>query len=135
MFGLNKYVLIGLAASAVANVSLGYLYKEALQDTARVQLQEQLNHVIASQQSTRKAALAQAAAYEAREASLITRLARSDELMREHADRAAAAYEELSEFERSLGDRRLADPGYKDWADTSLPTGVADELRGLNGAP
>lgn len=131
MFGLNKYVLIVLASSVAANAGLSYLYKEAIQDTARVQLQEQLDRARSSQQTTQAAALAQAAASAITEASLVRRLELSDKVSREHADRAAAATEELTEFERSLGDRREAQPDYAEWADTDLPPGVADDLRRL----
>lgn len=132
MFGLNKYVLIVLASSVAANAGLSYLYKEALQDTARVQLQEQLDRARSSQETTQAAALAQAAASAITEASLVRRLQLSDQVARQHADRAAAAYEELTEFERSLGNRRIVQPDYANWADIELPAGVADELRRLD---
>ncbi len=138
MFGLNKYVMIGLAVSAVANVGLGYLYKEALQDTARVQLQEQLDRAIAIQERTEVAALAQAAAAEAREAQLLSRLAQSNQVAEEAAGRADDSLAAAVEFEASLGNRRFANPDYTNWADTKLPDGVADDLRRLatlNSAP
>ena len=103
MFGLNKYVIIGLAASAMANVSLGYLYKEALQDTARIQLQEHLDRAIAIQERTEVAALAQAAAAEARETQLLSRLAQSNQVAEEAAERALDAYGALEQFDRGEG--------------------------------
>ena len=97
LFG-NKYVLIALASSLAANAGLSYLYKEALQDTARVQLQEQLDRAIALQESTRAAAIAQQAAHDYQVTQLQDRLERSDQVAREHADRAATAVANLNDF-------------------------------------
>ncbi len=131
MFGLSKYAWIALAASLAANGGLAYLYKEALQDTARVQLQEQLDRAIALQESTRAAALAQEAANALHVTELQRRLELSDQVSKEHADRAAEAMADLSDFERSLGERREAQPDYAEWADIKLPPSVAEGLRAL----
>lgn len=134
MFGLSKYAWIALAVSLAANGGLAYLYKEALQDTARVQLQEQLERAIALQESTLAAASAQEAAHAVRVTELQRRLELSDQVSREHADRAAVAVADLHDFEASLGNRRETQPDYAEWADTKLPTSVGAGLRALEAA-
>ena len=131
MFGLSKYAWIALAVSLAANAGLAYLYKEALQDTARVQLQEQLDRAIALQESTRAAADAQAIAHADRVTELQRRLELSDQVSREQADRAAAAVSDLQDFEDGLANRQLEQPDYAVWAEVKLPSSVGAGLRAL----
>ena len=129
--GLTSYLVIALGISIAANAAIGYLYKEALQDTARVELQERLERALAANETAAAARVAQAIATQLQVTELQRRLEQSDAVARETAAREAAAREDLTEFEASLEARELAQPDYADWAKVELPDRIAEGLKAL----
>lgn len=129
--GLRQYLMIALAVSIAANAAIGYLYKEALQDTARVELQERLERALAANETAAVVRVAEALAAQDRVTELRRRLERSDAVARESAERETAAREDLTEFEASLEARELAQPDYLDWAKVELPDRIVEGLKAL----
>ena len=126
--GITTYLMIALAVSLAATAAMGYLLKEAYQDTARVQLQEQLDRALAANRTNAEALVANALAAQVRITELRRRLEQSDQVAQESSDRAQAAAESLSEFEASLEDR---DQDYEEWSSVELPAIIATGLQSL----
>lgn len=133
--GITTYIMIALGVSLAANAAMGYLYKEALQDTARVEIQALLDEALRANRTAYSTYTAALAARNAQVTELQNRLLRSDQVMREHADRAAASQERLSAFEETLGARAMEDPSYESWSNTPLPGSIAEGLQSLAERP
>lgn len=125
---MTTYLMIALGVSLAANAGVAYLYKEALQDTARVQLQEQLDRVLAVNQNNAEIMVAQALATQVRVTELQRRLDEVNQVTRLFKNRADAADEALAEFEASLETR---DSDYEDWSNVELPAIIATGLKSL----
>ncbi len=130
--GLTTYLMIALAVSLAATAAMGYLLKEAYQDTARVQLQEQLDRALAMNRTNAEAQVAQALATQVRVTELQRRLAEVNQVTRLFRNRAEAADEALAEFEASLETR---DSDYEDWSKVQLPAIIAEGLQSLAKGP
>ncbi len=133
--GITTYLMIALGVSLAANAGVSYLYKEALQDTARVEVQALLDEALSANRTAYSTYTSALGARNAQVTELRRRLAQSDQVSKEHEDRAAASQGRLTAFEESLGARRIEQPGYDSWAEAELPTGVAEGLRGLANGP
>ncbi len=131
--GITTYLMIALGVSLAANAGVSYLYKEALQDTARVEIQGQLDEALSANRQAYTTYTAALAARNAQVTELRERLQRSDQVSREHADRAAASQERLSDFEETLEARAAMDSSYGAWSQTELPGSIAKGLRSLVG--
>ncbi len=126
--GLTTYLMIALGVSLAATAGMGYLLKEAYQDTARVQLEEQLDRALAMNRTNAEATVAQALAAQIRVTELQRRLAEVNQVTRLFRNRAKAADKALAEFEASLETR---DSDYEDWSNVQLPAMIAPGLKSL----
>lgn len=124
---LKRALLIALAATTVSTVTLGYLYKEAIQDVARVRAEAQVEALAAANDAAARAALSIDAAARAREAQLLARIAAADAAAVASADRAQAATESL----RNFATEQQRDVASADWQATPLPDSVTQRLREL----
>ncbi len=126
--GLTTYLMIALGVSLAATAAMGYLLKEAYQDTARVQLTEQLERALAMNRTNAEATVAQALAAQVRITELQRHLEQVNQVTRLFQNRAKAAEATLSEFEASQEDR---DQDYKEWSNVQLPAIIAPGLQSL----
>lgn len=126
---LRKYLWVALAATTFSTATFAYLYKESLQDIARVRAEAQVEALEAA--NARGAAVAQrveAAAAE-RERVLQSRITELNRVNAEARSRAEAANQALKEFDTSVNEDTSEE--YEVWEKTEVPSGVVTRLRGL----
>lgn len=114
---------MALAATTVSSAVFAYLYREALQDVARVEAEARADEL-------EKANAAWAAqfelvrqAHEAREAELKRRLEQNDAAVTESLNREREATERLQAYIDSMEDT--------EWSKTPLPSDVVTRLEAL----
>ncbi len=132
---ISTYLNMVMAISLATNVALGYLYKESLQDTARVELQGQLHKVLEANARAETVRVATKAGYEAQVTELLRHLELSDSVAEEARLRAGEAAESLAGFEEAQGAREAASLEYKSWSRVPLPANIATGLQSLAEGP
>ncbi len=126
--GLTTYLYIALGVSLAANIAVGYLLKEAYQDTARVALRAKLDEVLDLNKRSFMAYQQQLAAERTRNTELLRRLEQSVQVVEEARAREEAAEATLESFVQGLEDRSAE---YAEWSLRQLPPEVASGLREL----
>lgn len=120
---LSKYLWVALVATSASTAIFAHLYREALQDVARIEAEARADEL-------EKANAAWAAqfelvrqAHEAREAELKRRLEQNDAAVTESLNREREATERLQAYIDSMEDT--------EWSRTPLPSDVVTRLEAL----
>jgi hypothetical protein len=128
---LQQYLWIGLVATTLAATTFAYLYKEALQDIARVKAEAVAEALEAANIRQANVLARQKVATDAREADL---LARIDQLNAETGFASARA-EEAELALRHYVTEQQNDEASAEWQETELPSSVVSRLQGLAAEP
>lgn len=129
---LGKYLWVALVATSISTATFAYLYKEALQDVARVEAEAQRDAALAANERAAEVTAELEATMAERERVLQARIEESNRITREARERAEAAEQLLGDFETE----RQSDvtPEYTEWADDEVPESVVTRLRSLQEA-
>lgn len=126
---LSKYLWIALVATTLSSATFAYLYKEALQDVARVRAEAQSEAAIAANNRASEVAVRIQAEMAERERILLARIAESNRVTREANERAALAERVLGDYEtEQLSDET---PEFTEWSQREVPSSVIARLREL----
>lgn len=128
---LSKYLFIALLATSASTATFAWLYKEALQDVARVRAEEQRAAAVAANNRASEVAVRLQAALEERERVLLERIRDASRVAREADERRAVAERVLSDYETERLSAAEADPEERAWSETKLPSGVVTRLQEL----
>lgn len=126
---LSKYMLPALIATTLSTGLFAYLYKEALQDVARVEEQAKREAAEAANNRFRLSNLRQQEAHAVEVAELEARMAAMNEATAAAQQRLAVANKRLSNF--ATQQRGDSSPEYAAWRNTKLPSSVVTRLHSL----
>jgi len=127
--GLSRYLWIGLAATTLSTATFAYLYKEALQDVARVRAQAQTEAALAANERAAATIMRMQQAAAEREAQLRRLAERNERISNEAIERAIAAEQRLSNL--ATEQQNDVTPEFTEWKDQKVPSSVVTRLRSL----
>ena len=120
---LSKYLWVALVATSASTAIFAHLYREALQDVARIEAEARADELEKANAAWAEQFELVRQAHEAREAELKRRLEQNDAAVTEALNREREATERLQAYIDSMEDT--------EWARTPLPGDVVTRLETL----